>query len=370
MGKRVNFVTSAVSALCLGGVLATASGGTAVADTTISGPINLGTAAPFGVLAASAVTNTGATTITGDVGISPLTSVVGFPPGMYTGSLEVANGVSLQAQIDMKTAYDVAASLTPTTAGLADLTSLGSLVPGVYSGGALSLNGPLTLAGTGSPNDVWVFQAASALLIDSAAQILYSGGASSCNVFWQVGSSATINTGADFGGTVLADQSISVLTGASIEGRLLAHVAAVTLQTNDIVVPSGCAASGTVSSSPVVTSGSPPEATLDAPYSFTIVATGSPAPDFTVTSGALPAGLTLGPVTGEIAGTPVAVGDSPFTVTVSNGVLPDAVVAYSITVSASPTLAPTGAQGPAAFATAGAVLVLGLLLVVRMRRHA
>ncbi|QWT22769.1 DUF3494 domain-containing protein [Subtercola sp. PAMC28395] len=330
--------------------------GPAQAATTLSGPVDLGTAGTYGVLGASAVTNTGPTVVTGDVGVSPGTSITGFsgaPNGTYTGSLHQTDPAAAQAQNDLTTAFNAAAGLTPTTSGLSEMNGL-SLTPGVYSGGALSLanNGTLTLAGSAS--SVWVFQAASTLTIGSGTHILITGGASGCNVFWEVGSSATLGTSAQFQGTVLAAQSITATTGATIVGRLLAANAAVTLDTNTITVPTGCPAAGTPTSSPSpeITSGTPPTATEGTPYTFTVTATGTPAPVFTVTAGSLPAGLTLNGTTGQITGTPTTPGSSTVTLTASNGITPNTSAIYTIQTQAAATPTPTPtATTPAATPT-------------------
>ncbi|MBT2502889.1 ice-binding family protein [Curtobacterium sp. ISL-83] len=336
--------------------LALISTSAASAATVINGPINLGAAAPFGVLGASAVTNTGPTLINGDLGVSPGTSITGFgaaPSGVVIGTVHQTDAVAVQAQRDTTTAYNVAASLTPTRTGLTELNGL-SLTPGVYSGGALSLasTGTLTLAGTA--NSVWVFQAASTLTIGSGTRIITTGGASSCNVFWQVGSSATIGTGAQFQGTVLAQQSVTATTSATVVGRLLARVGAVTLDTNTITVPSGCPASGTPAQtvSPTITSGTPPTATASQPYSYTVSATGSPTPTYTATG--LPAGLTLNGTTGTISGTPTTSGTSAVTITATNDTPPNATTVVRITVrpaTPAPTRSATGSTTPATTTT-------------------
>ena len=223
----------------------------ASADTVIDGPISLGTAAPFGVLGASTVTNTGTSVINGDVGLGPGASITGFPPGIVGGATHQTDAVATKAQVDLTTAYNTAASLTPTQLGLRELSGL-SLKPGVYAGGALALNGTLTLAGTAQ--SVWVFQAASTLIAGSSSIVTVTGGASACNVFWQVGSSATLGTGAIFVGTIMASTSITANTGATVAGRLLASNGAVTLDTNTITVDAGCdAAPGTVITTPAAT---------------------------------------------------------------------------------------------------------------------
>ena len=328
----------ALLALGVGIGLAVLPAVAANADTTIDGPIDLGTAGSFGVLGASTVTNTGPSTITGDLGLYPGTSIIGFPPGNVIGTQHPTDAVANQAQTDLTTAHNVAASLTPTTSGLSDLVGL-SLTPGVYSGDALALSGDLTLAGTAE--SVWVFQAASTLTTSSASRILLTGGASSCNVFWQVGSSATLGTASQFVGTIMANQSITATTSAIIEGRLLADTAAVTLDTNVITRPSGCAAPGVVTASPTITSDAPTAtAVVGSPYTSTVTASGTPVARFSVLTGVLPAGLTLDATTGVISGTPTTAGTYTFTVSASNGVSPDTTAEYSITVAAAGAVSP------------------------------
>ena len=354
----------------------------AAADTIIDGPVNLGTADTYGVLGVSAVTNTGPTVVNGDVGVSPDTSVTGFggaPDGTINGTLHQTDAAAAQAQTDTTTAFNVAASLTPTATGLTELAGL-SLTPGVYSGGALALSNNNTLTLAGSAQSVWVFQAASTLTIGSATSIIVTGGASACNVFWQVGSSATIGTGAAFQGTVLAQESVTATTGATVVGRLLARVAAVTLDTNTITAPTGCPPPGTPSETavPVITSSTPPSASAGSPYSYTITATGNPAPRYAVTGGSLPAGLILDTTTGTIAGTPTTPGDSTFTITASNGQAPDASATYTLTTrpaastpggggggggAAARSLAATGVEAGPAAALAGLALLTGIALL-------
>ncbi|MFW7415340.1 ice-binding family protein [Demequina sp. SO4-18] len=328
-------------------------GGPASAATVLDGPVDLGTAATYGVLGASTVTNTGPTVVNGDLGLSPGTSITGFggaPDGMVNGTVHQTDAEATQAQSDALVGYDTAASLSPTQTGVGELAGL-SLTPGVYTGGELALSGNGTLTLAGSADSVWVFQAASTLTVGSASQIVITGGASACNVFWQVGSSATIGTAADFSGTVLADQSVTATTGATIEGRLIALNGAVTLDTNTITAPTGCApaAAPYETVAPTITSGEPTDAVVGEDYEFTVTADGTPSPTFTAT-GDLPDGLTLDGETGVIAGTPTSAGESTFTVTVSNGTTPDASATYSISVG-EPTPAPE-ASGPAVPVTA------------------
>jgi hypothetical protein len=361
--RFTNKIANACAVAGLTLALAVSTSTPASADVIINGPVNLGTAATYGVLGASAVTNTGPSVVNGDVGISPDTSVTGFggaPDGTINGTLHQTDAAAAQAQTDTTTAYNVAASLTPVQSGLTELAGL-SLVPGVYSGGALSLSNNNTLTLAGSAESVWVFQAASTLTIGSATSIIVTGGANSCNVFWQVGSSATLGTAAQFQGTVLAQESISATTGATIAGRLLARTGAVTLDTNTITAPTGCPTPGTPSETvvPTITSAAPPSAVAGTPYSYTVTATGNPAPTFAVTAGSLPVGLTLDSITGVISGTPVAPGTYTFTVTAGNGQTPDASATYTVTIrGAAAQLAATGTDsGPAALAALLLVLV-------------
>jgi Ice-binding-like len=195
--------------------------------------VPLGTLDGYNVLAATTVTNTGATVVNdGDVGLSPGSAVDGFPPGIINdGVKHVADAQALQAQSDWTTAFDEANSQASTQVGVADLSGL-IFTPGVYDGDVISNTGTVTLSGTA--NSVFIFRAASAITIANASTIVFSNGASPCNVFWTVDGSATIGTTATFVGTLLARTSISAATGATIGGRLLASTGAVTLQGNTI----------------------------------------------------------------------------------------------------------------------------------------
>lgn len=337
----------------------------------VNGPIDLGTADSFGVLGATAVTNTDFSVITGDLGISPGTAVTGFPPGTYSGAFADDDAVALQAQIDLVAAMNAAAALTPTASGLANLTGM-SLVPGVYAGGALSIDGAGTLTLVGDSTSVWVFTAASTLVTGSMSNIVLSGGASACNVFWRVTSSATLGTDSSFVGTVMAEQSITATTDTEVSGRLLASTGAVTLDSTNVTTPSGCAPPGSVVTTPEITSGAAPDGTVDTPYAFTVTATGTPDPTFTVTTGSLPTGLSLDATTGVIDGTPVTDGTSTFTITASNGTAPDDSVALAITVAAATgpaaTLPATGADSRILLTIAALLAGAGAVLIAVRRR--
>jgi len=206
-------------------------------------PVGLGTAGNFAVLAGSTVTNTGPSVISGSVGLAPGSAVTGFPPGIVlAGTTQVANGVALQAKNDLVTAYNDAAGRSSTQTVSGDLAGR-TLTPGVYtSASSLGLSGQLTLDAQGDPGAVFVFQAGSSLIVGSGSQINLIGGAQACNVYWQVGSSATIGTSSSFVGNILALTSITMTTGATLQGSALARNGAVTLDTNTITRAT-CAAS-------------------------------------------------------------------------------------------------------------------------------
>jgi hypothetical protein len=211
-------------------------------------PVGLGTAASFAVLAGATVTNTGASNVSGDLGVSPGSAVTGFPPGVVSGGvIHATDAVASGAQSDVVIAYNDAAGRSSSATVTADLGGQ-TLVSGVYSGPTLGLTGTLTLDAQGDPNAVFVFQAASTLITAAASRVALVNGASACNVFWQIGSSATLATNSVFVGTILALTSVTATTGASITGRLLARNGAVTLDTNTITRPTGCTVAAPVSS--------------------------------------------------------------------------------------------------------------------------
>ncbi len=203
-------------------------------------PVGLGTAANFGVLAGATVTNTGPTTINGDLGVNPGASIIGFPPGHVNGTTHAADAVALQAQSDLTTAYNDAAGRTPAATVSGDLAGR-TLVGGVYkSASSLGLTGTLTLDAQGDPNSVFIFQAGSTLTTASGSRVNLVNGAQPCNVYWQVGSSATLGTGSVFAGNILALTSVTINDGVTVTGRALARNGAVTM-INDTISASHCA---------------------------------------------------------------------------------------------------------------------------------
>ncbi|MEO7421755.1 MAG: ice-binding family protein, partial [Ornithinibacter sp.] len=215
------------------------------------------TAQTYSVLAGSQVTNTGNTNLLGDLGLSPGTSVTGFlpsGPGIVHGVTHIADAPALQAKTDLVTAYNDAASRPPTILAAAQLGGQ-TLGDGVYSasGAALGVVGTLTLDGGGDPTSTFIFQTDSTLITSSRSHVVLIDGAQACNVYWQVGSSATLGTFSTFTGSILAMESITVADGAVVDGQALARTSAVTLDNATFLEP-GCKNGSTVTvTAPVVT---------------------------------------------------------------------------------------------------------------------
>jgi len=223
LAGRVLLKAAVATVLAMGAVAGT-PGGANAAD-----PVDIGSAAPFGVLAA-AVTNVNSTTITGDLGVSPGTTVIGFPPGTVSGTKQIGNAVAARAKADATGAYDDAAGRTPDATVAAQLggTTKG---PGVYDSltGDFSISGTLTLDAQGDPNAVFVFQASS---LDAAniSNISLRRGAQADNLFWQIGDSATLGTYCTFRGNLLAQGTVTIGSGAIVDGRVFALNGTVAIQ--------------------------------------------------------------------------------------------------------------------------------------------
>jgi hypothetical protein len=252
-------------AACTGTLAVLLSAGLAVTLVTeaaaTAAAVPLGTAGSFAVLAGAGITNTGPTTLNGDVGTYPTLTITGDGTMTVNGTNHHGDNVTQSAKTDLVTAYNAAAGEGPTSPIAADLGGM-TLSPGVYnSASSIKLTGTLTLNGGGNENSVFVFQAGSALTTESASNINLVDGAQSCHVFWQIGSSATLGTGSMFRGTIVALTSITVTTGVSVTGRVLARNGAVTLDSDTITAPACATAPTTTTAAPATTTTTTPKRT-------------------------------------------------------------------------------------------------------------
>jgi hypothetical protein len=241
--------------------------------------VGLGSADPYSVLAGSTVTNTGPTSLSGELGVSPGTAITGFPPGVAGGATHAGDANAASAQSSVTTAYVDAAGRPPTGTTLGSALAGGTLLAGVYNAGSsLDVSGAVTLDGEGDPNAVFIFQVGASLTTASSTSIVLTGNAQACNVYWQVGASATLGTTTTFAGTVLAQNSVSVGTGTTVAGRALARVGAVTLDNNVFTDPAcvSTTTTTTVTATPATAGGS---TTVTA----TVAAPGAATPTGTVT---------------------------------------------------------------------------------------
>lgn len=269
----------------------------------------LGTAAPFSVLAGSAVTNTGTSVVTGDVGVSPGSSITGFPPGVVIGgALHSNDAVAVLAQSDLTIAYNNVAAAPCTL----DLTGqdLGGMIltPGVYCfSSSAQLTGLLRLNAQGDPAAVFLFKIGSTLTTASGATVQVFNGGVNCNVFWQVGSSATLGTSSVFTGNILALTSITVTNSVTVHGRALARNGAVTLD-NDTFTRPTCAPKNASDSS-----GTTPGGSGTGTIPGTVAGTTSGAGSGTAPGGGTGTGTVTGTVTGTGTGTipGVSTGSTP-----------------------------------------------------------
>jgi hypothetical protein len=293
--RRRSFASLAAAACVAAVVLVPSGAGAAIVAT-----VPLGTASQYAVLAGSTVTNTGPSVLNGSLGLAPGTSVTGFPPGTVVppATTNIANAAAQQAQSDLTAAYLNAAGRPLDATTTADLGNL-ILQGGVYaapSKGALSLTGSLTLDGAGNPDSVFIFQTDSTLTTSTGSTINLINGAQACNVFWQVGSSATLGTGSVFVGDILALTSISLNDSVTVQGRALARNGAVTL-INDTFNPTVCAAQV-----PTTTTSTTSTTSTTVPATTTVPAAPTTLPDVTAPTTAPVAPTGSGTVAGPTSG--------------------------------------------------------------------
>jgi hypothetical protein len=230
--------------------------------TAAQAPVALGSAGNYAVLAGSTITSSGLTVVNGDLGLSPGTSLSGFPPGTVIGTKHIADPAAAAAKADLTIAYNDAAGRSTAPISVAGNLGGQTLTPGLYkSASSLAISsGDLTLDGQGDINAVFIFQMGTTLVTTSGRQVILIGGAQAANVFWQVGTSATIGSGSGMKGTILANQSISFAAGATLAGRALARIGGVTLIGDAITRPgsgTGGGGGGGASTNVVVSSASP-----------------------------------------------------------------------------------------------------------------
>ncbi len=245
-------------------------------------PVPLGDAGTFSVLGATTVTNTGLSTLTGDLGVSPGTAITGFPPGITSGTTHAGDAAAAQAHTDLVTAYADAAGRTPTGPLLpADLGG-STLTPGVHPAATtLGITGTVTLDGLGDLDSIFVIQVGTTLTTAAASNVLLINGAQACHVFWQLGTSGTLGAASTLRGTILAQTSITVGAGVQFEGSALARDGAVTLDSDTFTTPPCLAAppdTTTTTEAPTTTT------TTEPPTTTTSTTTTTTEPPTTTTS--------------------------------------------------------------------------------------
>jgi len=305
----------------------------------------LGTAGTFAVLAGSTVTNTGPTTLIGDLGVSPGTAATGFPPGLVSGATHLGDAVATQAQTDATTAYNTAAGqpcdVTLTGQDLGGKT----LTPGVYCfATSAQLTGQLILDDQGNPSSVFIFQIGSTLTTASDASVVVINGAQPCssNIFWQVGSSATLGTNTTFTGNILALTSITLNTGAVTNGGLYARTGAVTLDSNTVVRHNQVC-----STAPTATATSAPTSTATATSAPTSTATATSAPTSTATATSAPTSTATATSAPTSTATPTAAVPTATLIGTATGTAtPAAPPTSTPTAPAAPTSTPLPTRAP------------------------
>jgi Ice-binding-like len=287
--KANTWIKWAVFGGVVGGALLIVSAYTAGAATAPS----LGSAQSFAVLGGTTVTNTGSTTISGDLGVSPGSAITGQASITLTGATHAADAVALQAQNDVTTAYNALASAPCTQSFTGTAVQVGgqTLTPGVYCySSSAQLTGTLTLNGGG----VFIFKTVGTLTTAAGSTVALIGGAQPCNVFWQIGSSANLFANTTFVGNILALTSINLQNGARVSGRALARNGAVTMDTNT-VSNSSCAAATTSTTTPTASpSGATPTPSAAIPTAAPTQAAQASAPTVATRTGVI-----AGPNTGD-----------------------------------------------------------------------
>jgi hypothetical protein len=199
--------------------------------------VPLASASTFGVLGGSTVTSAGYTVINGDLGVYPGTSITGFGPGIVNGQIHAGDPVAAKAQADLAKAYNNAVARKNPVLLPADIGGM-TIKPGLYNAPvSLGITGTVTLDGKNNKSSVFIFQIPSTLTTSVNSAVVLTNLANACNIYWQVGSSATLNTASAFDGTIMAQASVSLGVGSTVNGRVLAESGAVTLLSNTITVP-------------------------------------------------------------------------------------------------------------------------------------
>ena len=300
--------------------------------------VDLGTAGSYSVLAGQSVSNTGPSKLGADLGVNPGTALTGFPPGEVLGNVHATDAHSLQAQSDLTIAYNALAAQADDSQITADLGGQ-TLTPGVYEATSTAgLTGTLSLDAEGDPDSVFIFQVGSALTTAPNSTVALLNGAQACNVFWQIGSSATLDTDTSFVGSILALTSITINTASTVDGRALARNGSVTLDSNTFT-NSECSTGATV----------PPVTTV--PPTGTTEPTGTTGP--TVTSPPTTATPTVSPTV-----TPTATTTPTMTATATVTPTETPTATASATPTATPTQSPTVTGAPTASAATPSVAPL------------
>jgi hypothetical protein len=199
--------------------------------------VPLGTSGSFGALAGSTITSAGLSVVNGNLGVSPGTSITGFPPGIVNGGMYAGGPVAAKAEADLGIAYKNAVARPNASPLPADIGGM-TITPGLYAAPvSLGISGTVTLNGQNHKEGVFIFQIPSTLTTAVNSAVVLTNNANACNIFWQVGSSATLNTASAFSGTIMAAASVSLGTGSSVNGRVLAESGAITLLDNAISIP-------------------------------------------------------------------------------------------------------------------------------------